>query len=365
MGKIKKITENGIDVYPITSTKAVYDENNERLDSILKDTKEWTNWEKDHRLLPVGITAIIPSIENKLKGVIFTNNTDLDTDGNEVSKDGWSCSNYIAVSSTATALVASGYSRYGGGICFYDNKKVFLSKATVSSPSTNIIPQYVNIPNNAKYIKCAVKTNELYKGSAYCIYNTAFVSKCSYPWINTLIEQELKVSSTSAGQMKDNGTIDSSSSATIYKYKFSTYTTIKVSITNTTQLPGNSGLCTVWIVNSGSVALQKYTLNDTGNNLKDFVIPITQGTQVWVQSDGTSIPVVKILVSIPLNEYLNNLSFASSIKQVDTVSIPEWVNPGTTNTDLQLYELRKAFESLCTELVKANILKEFKITTPQ
>ena len=42
MGKIKKILENELaggtqttDVYPVTSTKAVYDENNKRLDEIL------------------------------------------------------------------------------------------------------------------------------------------------------------------------------------------------------------------------------------------------------------------------------------------------------------------------------------------
>ena len=48
MGKIKKILENELvggtqstDVYPVTSTKAVYDENNVRLDTILKPaTKE-------------------------------------------------------------------------------------------------------------------------------------------------------------------------------------------------------------------------------------------------------------------------------------------------------------------------------------
>ena len=50
MGKIKKILENELvggtqstDVYPVTSTKAVYDENNVRLDTILKPaTKEAT-----------------------------------------------------------------------------------------------------------------------------------------------------------------------------------------------------------------------------------------------------------------------------------------------------------------------------------
>ena len=44
MGKIKKILENELvggtqstDVYPVTSVKAVYDENNERLDNIIKE----------------------------------------------------------------------------------------------------------------------------------------------------------------------------------------------------------------------------------------------------------------------------------------------------------------------------------------
>ena len=44
MGKIKKILENELvggtqttDVYPVTSVKAVYDDNNKRLDNIIKD----------------------------------------------------------------------------------------------------------------------------------------------------------------------------------------------------------------------------------------------------------------------------------------------------------------------------------------
>ena len=46
MGKIKKILENELvggtqttDVYPVTSIKAVYDENNERLDNILEESQ--------------------------------------------------------------------------------------------------------------------------------------------------------------------------------------------------------------------------------------------------------------------------------------------------------------------------------------
>ena len=50
MGKIKKILEKEsansaqrIDVYPITSVKAVYDENNKRLDNIIKELEEKVN----------------------------------------------------------------------------------------------------------------------------------------------------------------------------------------------------------------------------------------------------------------------------------------------------------------------------------
>ena len=50
MGKIKKILENELvggtqttDVYPVTSTKAVYDENNKRLDNILGDLRDRIN----------------------------------------------------------------------------------------------------------------------------------------------------------------------------------------------------------------------------------------------------------------------------------------------------------------------------------
>ena len=50
MGKIKKISEKKyansaqrIDVYPVTSTKAVYDENNKSLDNIIKELEEKIN----------------------------------------------------------------------------------------------------------------------------------------------------------------------------------------------------------------------------------------------------------------------------------------------------------------------------------
>ena len=64
MGKIKKILENELvggtqttDVYPVTSIKAVYDENNERLDKILEASQEK-----------------LTELESKVNTKVFTNN---------------------------------------------------------------------------------------------------------------------------------------------------------------------------------------------------------------------------------------------------------------------------------------------------
>ena len=63
MGKIKKILENELvggtqttDVYPVTSTKAVYDENNERLDKVLAASNEkLTELEKHRCVIQAGL----------------------------------------------------------------------------------------------------------------------------------------------------------------------------------------------------------------------------------------------------------------------------------------------------------------------
>ena len=65
MGKIKKILENELvggtqttDVYPVTSTKAVYDENNERLDNILGGLRDKIGILKNAGYLYAGIATI-------------------------------------------------------------------------------------------------------------------------------------------------------------------------------------------------------------------------------------------------------------------------------------------------------------------
>ena len=65
MGKIKKILENELvggtqstDIYPVTSVKAVYDENNKRLDNVIKEIYSST---------PI---AVNPSTESDLRAAI-------------------------------------------------------------------------------------------------------------------------------------------------------------------------------------------------------------------------------------------------------------------------------------------------------
>lgn len=84
MGKIKKILENELiggtqntDVYPVTSTKAVYDENNVRLDTILKPaTKEAAGLmtASDKTKLDDINKTYLPLSGGKLKGPLYVTN---------------------------------------------------------------------------------------------------------------------------------------------------------------------------------------------------------------------------------------------------------------------------------------------------
>ena len=75
MGKIKKILETELvggtqstDVYPVTSTKAVYDENNERLDNILKRrgiVNISTNYNSDHIAEILILNQVIAKVPSK------------------------------------------------------------------------------------------------------------------------------------------------------------------------------------------------------------------------------------------------------------------------------------------------------------
>lgn len=91
MGKIKKITENELvggtqntDVYPVTSVKAVYDENNERLDHILNRrgvVNISTNYNADH-------IAEILTLEQAIAKVPLKDRV-LGFQGKFLSENGW------------------------------------------------------------------------------------------------------------------------------------------------------------------------------------------------------------------------------------------------------------------------------------
>lgn len=91
MGKIKKILENELvggtqstDVYPVTSVKAVYDENNERLDHILNrrgTVNISTNYNSDH-------TAEVLTLSQAIAKVPASDRV-LGFQGNILTPDGW------------------------------------------------------------------------------------------------------------------------------------------------------------------------------------------------------------------------------------------------------------------------------------
>ena len=100
MGKIKKILENELvggtqstDVYPVTSTKAVYDENNENLDSILKRRgiiNVSTNYNADHTVETLTLEQAIGKVPLKDRVLGFTMTF--------LSSDGWK--NYQFIGTT-------------------------------------------------------------------------------------------------------------------------------------------------------------------------------------------------------------------------------------------------------------------------
>ena len=91
MGKIKKILENELvggtqttDVYPVTSVKAVYDENNERLDHILNRrgvVNISTNYNNDHIAEVLTLGQAIAKVPTKDRVLGFQ--------GKFLTKDGW------------------------------------------------------------------------------------------------------------------------------------------------------------------------------------------------------------------------------------------------------------------------------------
>lgn len=84
MGKIKKILENELvggtqttDVYPVTAIKAVYDEDNERLDHILNRrgvVNISTNYNADHTAEVLTLSQAIAKVPSKDRVLGFQGN---------------------------------------------------------------------------------------------------------------------------------------------------------------------------------------------------------------------------------------------------------------------------------------------------
>lgn len=103
MGKIKKILENELvggtqntDVYPVTSTKAVYDENNERLDNILNRrgvVNISTNYNSEHIAEVLTLAQALSKVPNTDRVLGFQ--------GKYLASDGWHTIIYIGDSLTS------------------------------------------------------------------------------------------------------------------------------------------------------------------------------------------------------------------------------------------------------------------------
>lgn len=150
MGKIKKLIENELiggtqstDVYPVTSVKAVYDENNERLDHILNRrgvVNISTNYNSDH-------IAEVLTLEQAINKVPSSDRV-LGFRGTYLASDGWHTIIYTGESLITWDTIAN-------WIDFPDKIYKSLSKnatfAGIATPSTN--PD--NSDNNVFYLATA------------------------------------------------------------------------------------------------------------------------------------------------------------------------------------------------------------------
>lgn len=97
MGKIKKILENELvggtqntDVYPVTSIKAIYDENNERLDNILKrrgTVNISTNYNSDHIAEVLTLNQAIAKVPSNDRVLGFV--------GTFLTQEGWKTYQFV------------------------------------------------------------------------------------------------------------------------------------------------------------------------------------------------------------------------------------------------------------------------------
>ena len=212
MGKIKKILENELvggtqstDVYPVTSTKAVYDENNVRLDTILKPaTKEAAGLmsPEDKNNIELVQTEVAKkfdkasvvqefgnskelvmsqkAVSGKFSGLLseiseinnrITKGKSLNLKGQIVDSNGWNATTfYISIDNIKSFSVKS--QNITPCLVYYDSNLKFISGIQGSGFDVETFTESVlqNKPSNAKYVRFSYKQQwdfklELYTGN--------------------------------------------------------------------------------------------------------------------------------------------------------------------------------------------------------
>ena len=165
MGKIKKILENELaggtqttDVYPVTSTKAVYDENNERLDNILVGLGDRIDVLKNAGYLYAGVA--IPSTDpgTPKANVFYISNgkgTYTNFGGIEVTEDDVVILYYDTAWHKVAIGIASGdfINISNDGVYFVDNQGYIILSITEEGIKTINVPSFESTTDTEYDIK--------------------------------------------------------------------------------------------------------------------------------------------------------------------------------------------------------------------
>ena len=155
MGKIKKILENELvggtqntDVYPVTSVKAVYDENNERLDHILNRrgvVNISTNYNADHIAEVLTLEGAINKVPSPDRVLGFS--------GTFLSKDGWVTYQFNGMSVTEWSDVTkwNNLPRSQESINFLDTQIKLLNYNDFRLSTNGDRTVYIKIPETRAY----------------------------------------------------------------------------------------------------------------------------------------------------------------------------------------------------------------------
>lgn len=153
MGKIEKILKKGpvegqtIEVYPVTSTKAVYDENNKRLDNVLGGLGDRIDVLENAGYLYAGVATIDTDPGTPDAKVFYIANgkgTYANFGGIEVTEDGVIILYYDTAWHKVTTGIASGdfINISNDGVYFVDNQGYIILSITEEGIKTINVPAF-------------------------------------------------------------------------------------------------------------------------------------------------------------------------------------------------------------------------------